>query len=373
MNVAVKRHPAPSGSEYLQLPPDSLVFEDRSSKDIDPDLRSTLQAFPFPSLLGSLGYCESYTYPPVQRLASLRERTGEIRQVLFYNEHKVIGCLREIEIVGPTDPCDELVQRLMVKHQADLLTLSFQTAKAFPRHAVGRRLVEVRHTTNDYKIDLPATPEEYLKQLGRQTRKHLPYYVRRLEREWNDDYSVHIAEGADISWNSFAAVLHLNQLGMRAKGRASLWSERLAEHRWPLVRTCGLMVSLRQRNTIAAATLSFIYGREVYLIVIAHDPQYDRLNLGNICLWKTIEHVIELGHTAFHLMWGENFYKRQFGGEREPFYRVSYASNLRAAALGHCLRLLRTPATNLWHRIQGRLTGYISLMSAAPQYKEPGK
>ncbi len=199
-----------------------LVFEDRSSKDIDPDLRSRLQTFLFPSLLGSLGYCESYAYPPVQRVALLREHTGEIRRTLFYNERKAAGFLREIEIVGPTDPCDELAQRLMAEHEADLLTLSLQTAKAFPEHAAGRRLFEVRHTANDYKIDLPATAGQFLKRLGKQTRKHLPYYLRRLEREWNNDYRFHVAEGADISWDAFAAVLELNQLRMRAESRASL-------------------------------------------------------------------------------------------------------------------------------------------------------
>ena len=374
MNAAVKPDPAFSGSKYQQLLPDLLVFEDRSSKDIDSGLRSRLQALLFPSWLGSLGYCESYAYPPVQRVAFLREHTGEMRRVLFYNERKVAGFLQEIEIVGPTDPCDELAQRLMVEHQADLLTLSLQTAKTFPERAAGRRLFEVRHIADDYKIDLPATLEEYLRQLGKQTRKHLPYYVRRLEREWNDDYSVHVAKGTDISWDSFAAVLELNQLRMRAKRRASLWSARLAEHRWPLVRNSGLMVSLRYKNSIVAATLSLLHGREAYMIVIAHDPQYDRLSLGSVCLWKTIEHVIGLGHTTFHLMWGESFYKEQFGGRREPLYRVSYTSNLRVAALGHGLRLLRiSEATNLWHRIQRRLTGYVNLMSAPQHYQEPSK
>ncbi len=134
------------------------------------------------------------------------------------------------------------------------------------------------------------------------------------------------------------------------------------------------MVSLRHKNSIAAATLSLLHGGEGYLIVIAHDPQYDWLNLGSVCLWKTIEHVIGLGHTTFHLMWGESFYKEQFGGAREPLYRVSYTSKLSAAALGHCLRLLRVrEATNLWQRAQRRLTGYVNLMSAPQHFQGPSK
>jgi hypothetical protein len=356
-----------SGTRVAQPP---LAFVESCLADIDPDLRVKLQSFPFPSLVGSFGYCESYVFPPIQRVACLVERNGEVRQALFYKERSVTRFLRSMEIIGPVDPCGELVQRLAADRRPDLLTLSMQTASSFPQYAAGCRLFEVRTAADDHRITLPAKPEEYLLQLGKQSRKHLPYYVRRLQREWAGDYAFNVAQGNDITWESFTAVLELNRLRMRNSRRLSLWSRAIAKHRWPLIHSNGIIVSLRRGDGIVGATLSLLHRKEAYLIVIAHDPQYDQLNLGNICLWKTVEHLIGVGHTAFHLLWGTSFYKKQFGGQRELLRNVSYAANSRAAALGRCLRLVaRCNPVPIWERAQRRLAGYIGSMRS-PQHDD---
>lgn len=358
------------GASDARVAPPPLAFEDRSLADIDPDLRVKLQSFPFPSLIGSYSYCESYVFPPIQRVACLVESSGEVKQALFYNEHRVARFLRAMEIIGPVDPCSDLVQRLAAYRRPDLLTLSMQTASTFPQYAAGCQLFEVRTVADDHPIILPAKPEEYLLQLGKQTRKHLPYYLRRLQREWAVDYAFNVAKGNDITWESFTAVLALNRLRMRSKRRLSLWSAASAKHRWPLVRSNGIIVSLRRGDSIVGATLSLLHSKEAYLIVIAHDPQYDELNLGNICLWKTVEHLIGSGYTTFHLLWGPSFYKRQFGGQRELLRDVSYAANSRAAALGRCLRLMaRCNPVPFWERAQRRLAGYIGSVRS-PQHDD---
>ena len=350
--------------------PRQLAFEDSLLTEISPTLRIELQSFPFPSLIGSYSYCESYVFPPIQSVACLVEPNGEVRQALFYNEHRVARFLRAMEIIGPADPCSELVQRLAADRRPDLLTLSMQTASSFPQYAAGCRLFEVRTVADDHRITLPAKPEEYLLQLGKQSRKHLPYYVRRLQREWAGDYAFNVAQGNDITWESFTAVLEMNRLRMRNKRRLSLWSGAIAKHRWPLIRSNGIIVSLRRGDGIVGATLSLLHRKEAYLIVIAHDPQYDQLNLGNICLWKTIEHLISVGHTAFHLLWGPSFYKKQFGGQRELLRNVSYTANSRAAALGRCLQLVaRCNPVPFWERAQRRLAGYIGSMRS-PQHDD---
>jgi hypothetical protein len=292
-----------------------------------PPFKSKVREFQFPSFLGSVDFCESYAFPPIARVGCLLERTGEIRKLFCYQDRKWAGFFREIEIIGPIDPGNDLVQRLVTKHKPDLLTFSLQTARSFPEHAAGRRLLEVRQMAEDYRIDLPSTPEEYLRRLGKQTRKHLPYYLRRLHREWGSSYSVEMYRASEITWDSFVGVLDLNRQRLRAKGRVTGWTPRLAAHRWPLFCRNGLLVSFRLENKIAGATLSLLYGGEAYLIAIAHDPRHDHLSLGNICLWKTIEHLIGSGHTIFHLLWGQCFYKEQFGGRRVPLWRASYSSN----------------------------------------------
>ncbi len=334
---------------------EQLIFEDRALSDIDSGLRSKLQSFPFLSFIGSLGYCESYVFPPVQRVACLITSSGILRHVLFYNERRLAGLVRAIEIIGPTDPHCELVQRVTRDRHPSLLTFSMQTAGSFPQSAADQERFELRVAANNYKIALPANADEYLQQLGRQTRKHLPYYVRRLQREWGSDYAFNVTSGDKISWESFDALLKLNRLRMRNKRRLSLWSPEIVKHRWPLFRGSGIMGCLHRGKSIVAATLSLSGGEEAYLILLAHDPQYDHFNLGNVCLWKTIEYLIESGYASFHLMWGNSFYKEQFRGQPEVLHNVSYAVNLRVAALARCLRLVERGA-DFWRRVQRKFT-----------------
>src|SRR5690242_11629017 len=83
---------------------EELIFDDHLISNIDSDLRAKLLTFPSSSFVGSFGYCESYLFPPVQRVACLSECSGTLRQVLFYNRCRLAGFLRVIEIIGTIDP-----------------------------------------------------------------------------------------------------------------------------------------------------------------------------------------------------------------------------------------------------------------------------
>jgi CelD/BcsL family acetyltransferase involved in cellulose biosynthesis len=284
---------------------------------------------------------------------------GRIDEVIFFSERKWAGLFKEMEIVGPVDPNAELLLKLRTKYRPDLIKLSLQSASNFPEKIDSWRLVEVRRINEDYSIPLGATPEEYLQRLGKQTRKHLPYYLRRLQRECQESFVIQTAIGEQISKQFFIDLLELNQLRMRSKGRETLWTRETAVHRWPLIQKTGLLVGLQLGGKLAGGTLSFLYGNEAFLVTIAHDPQYDRWNLGNICLWQTIEHLIRLGCRAFHLLWGTSFYKAQFGGQLAPIYRAMYARNERVATACRLWDLLKIEeVTALSQKISRRVRGY---------------
>lgn len=363
MNTAAAHRPKPVPAERESALTESLVYRDLPLAELSPDMRSRLATFPFLSWLGSLGFCESYAYPPVQRHACLSDHSGEIQETIFYNERKWAGIFRELEIVSPMAPGSELLDRLPRARQPDLVTLSLQLTSEFPKRKGNLTLLEVRRTAEDYRIDLPETPEAYLQGLGKQTRKHLPYYLRRLQREWAGRFAIEVASGSLISRESYSDLLKLNQLRMRTKRRRSLWKHEVADRRWRIVQQSGLLVSLKLGEQLSGGTLSFLQGREAYLSVIAHDPRYDPLNLGNVCLWQTIEHLIRLGYTAFHLLWGASFYKAQFGGQIQPIYRVTYASNPRAATAWRLSRFLRIEkAVSLTQKMRRRVGDYGILM-----------
>lgn len=356
--VAVQGSQAQS-TEHATPLVNALIYEDLPLAELSGEKRARIADFRFPSWVGSLGFCESYAFPPVQSLAFCANPSGEIQEIIFFNERKWAGLFKELEIVGPVDPKAELLLNLRTKHRPDLIKLSVQFTSKFPEKIDDWTLVEVRRVNEDYCIPLGSTPEEYLQRLGKRTRKHLPYYLRRLRREFRESLVIRTAMGEQISKQSFTDLLGLNQLRMRSKARETLWTRETVTHRWPLIQKTGLFLALELDGKLAGGTLSFLHDGEAFLITIAHEPRYDRLNLGSICLWQTVEHLICLGCSAFHLLWGASFYKLQFGGQLAPIYRVTYARNLRARAACRLSMLLNIEeAVSLIQRIGRRLKGY---------------
>jgi hypothetical protein len=227
-------------------------------------------------------------------------------------------------------------------------------------------IVSFQRFGEDHSIELPVSASDYLRSLGSTTRKHLPYYLRRLKKEWGNDWRAEHTSGSHIAKKSYLDLLALNRLRMSRKRKQSLWTGELAEHRWELVSEMGSLEVILYRDRVVAGTLSFLYGQEAFLVVIAHDPQHDRLNLGNICLWLTIENLIAQGFRRYHLLWGNSPYKEQFGAVAHPLYQMTLFTNPRAAKAWRVAGLLKIHKFwRLSKSIAGRLAWLFSLASRA--------
>jgi CelD/BcsL family acetyltransferase involved in cellulose biosynthesis len=251
----------------------------------------------------------------------------------FYREDKWAGVFKEIGIFGLANPDSWLLSQLQQSRRAHIVKLCWLAAPNAPLDKRFWKSFAVRQRTEDYCIQLPESPFEYLQTLGSSTRKHLPYYVRRLNKEWDSRWDFEENTGPNVNYQSYERLFELNRLRMDHKGRRTAWTEDLRRQRWGLVQESGLLCSLRFGGEIVAGTLSFLHQREAYLIVLAHDPKFDRLNLGNISLWLTIQYLIRSGYNRYHLMWGRSSYKEQLGGKIQPLFDMMLFPGSSVAAL----------------------------------------
>jgi hypothetical protein len=302
-----------------------LCFRDESLAQISPELRSKMSASEA-ALFDSLGFAELYCFPPARRIAYLVDREGEIVEAGFYRRRRCLGFYEVIDVSNPIDPNGRLIAELQKRHPRTVVTTSFldKDSSGLPPSTSQVRLQEM---ANDACIELPNTPEAYLQGLGRTTRKHLPYYWRRVEKEWGPRCNFRIYRAKELSRQAFGRLVELNRLRSLQRGQRSGWTAEIVEQRWKLFQQSGLLCALFRDHELVAATLSLVHGQEAYLIILAHDPDFDRLNLGNVALWLTINHLIEQHFRCFHLMWGDSFYKRQFGGRPVQYYRAICSSS----------------------------------------------
>jgi hypothetical protein len=305
----------------------------------------------------SLGYAGTYSSSPAQRVCFVRDSEKRIVDACFYRELQRFKVFNEIQVQGRVSSESMAVKHLLATRKPALIHLSWLRAEDIQSVGTLGLRFSVQQMADDFLIDLPPSEQEYLDRLGGKTRKHLPYYVRRMEREWGSDVAFSSLVGHEISRELFDRVLELNRKRMERRGKRSGWSSEIVEQRWPLVQEYGLLVGVHHRGTLVASTLSFVHGRDAYLIVLAHEPEFDRLNMGNIVLWMTLKHLIRMRLRCYHLMWGASFYKRQFGGKSEPLFRATAFASPFYAMVWRAGQKLQIPflfalPRKVWQRIE---------------------
>ena len=308
----------------------AMKFADFSAKDIPADYESFLEKT-CQSFFGSSGYALLACDLPAERVSILLDEANRPNVAWWYRE-SYIGTHKRIYIYGQMPASHKDIRQFVKWKGAACARIHpcFDYRKTFNYGFPWYRCVirQPEHEDNDFVIDIPDSQTNYLSSLGSQTRKHLPYYLRRVQREWGANFSITNQKHSAIKYDTLKALVELNKLRINNKGDEHLWSEQIIKNRLSLARECGMLHGLFFRNQLVAGTLSYCYENEAYLYLIGHAPEYDRLNLGNLCLWLTINNLIEDRIRRYHLMWGKGKYKLQFGGIEHPIYEVLVFRNL---------------------------------------------
>lgn len=118
-------------------------------------------------------------------------------------------------------------------------------------------------------------------------------------------------------------IAEMNRARMRAKGRIPGVDEPYERRICGLASSQALVGKLVVGGEFVAGALCLKVANEYYLYAVAHDPSYDRYDVGFLGLYKTIIECIELGGAVFHFLWGESEYKYRLMGVKVDLYEVT--------------------------------------------------
>lgn len=307
---------------------------DRPVAGLDQALLAAIDAAKLP-FLNSLGFCTIYEHPPATRARLRMDGQGRVLSAGFYRERSLPGLVRVLEFAGYDGLDDVAVREAIADRRASLATIH----RILPPVEAGRdhHPADARTSLLTYDViaDLPATADEYLTALGKQKRQQLPRYWRRLQREHPDRVAMMFREGAEISLDDILALVGFNQSRMKTRGRGDHTAEEAARQRrrLPLTRKEGLLGLMTIDGRPVGGTFNYLRGDEAFLIIPAHDPAFEHLNVGNVCLWLTINHLISRGVRRYHLFWGRKAYKTQFLGKDHPVVMQVVGGNGLTASL----------------------------------------
>ncbi len=164
-------------------------FHDFSLAELSAEMRNRLEVCHEPNWFSSMGFAEYYCFPPAERVSFVENASGETTEKCFYRERKWAGMFRELELCGPIDPRNSLLGELLLRHRVSAAHVQWVAAADLPEWKATLDAVRTERIGEDSCIELPKSCSEYLQRLGRKTRKHLPYYVRRLQREWGEEWA----------------------------------------------------------------------------------------------------------------------------------------------------------------------------------------
>ena len=171
-------------------------------------------------------------------------------------------------------------------------------------------------------LDLPESTENYIKSLGKSTRKRIKLATNHIVRDFSC-FQVHFFEKCDILYEQIEKIVSLNRSRMKTKGIISALDDTECNilHQYAFTSDFGFVCVCVIDGKIVGGTINSIVGKHAYMHVIAHDNSYQNYSIGLITLLHATKYLIEdknINH--YHLLCGTQEYKFRHGGINHDLY-----------------------------------------------------
>lgn len=175
--------------------------------------------------------------------------------------------------------------------------------------------------SEDFVIDLGASVEGYAIRLGKQLQHDLKRFRKKLSSECGDVRCACVP-GAEVAEAVFDDIIGFSVSRMAAKEVASSHTLEKSRRLFELVKKFGFVFVIYVDGTMRAGVICTLYGKDMFMHVLAHDPGFDRFRLGKLACYFSICAAIEQGAERYHLLSGRYEYKLRFLGKPVAFDRV---------------------------------------------------
>lgn len=173
--------------------------------------------------------------------------------------------------------------------------------------------------SDDYILNIPESTEDFYSVLGSKTRKHLRQRVKKLEAEFGSVNFV-IKSGKDIEQPLIDKIVEFNRERMKQKGTVSGIDPLFQYNMFKYSERYGMVGYLELDGRIVAGSISTVLNGSIFIHVIAHDNEFVKYNVGEVCAFDTIQASIDNGVSSVHFLWGESELKKRFMAQPSLLY-----------------------------------------------------
>lgn len=181
--------------------------------------------------------------------------------------------------------------------------------------------------SEDFVIDLCDSAERYTSMLGKQLQTDLKRFKKKLCSEFKD-VRYECLQGQEIAVPVFQQIMGFSASRMAVKAVASSHSVEKSRRLLALVQNFGFLFVIYIDGEVRAGVICTLYGKDMFMHVIAHDPVFDRFRLGKLACYFSICTAIGKGAVRYHLLSGWYDYKVRFLGKHVRFDRLEVYRSL---------------------------------------------
>lgn len=199
--------------------------------------------------------------------------------------------------------------------------------------------------SEDIVISSLVSLDEYAARLKKSTHKSIRRHGNALLRAHpSARFTVLPTQAIDLAL--VRQIIEFNKARMANKDRVSAYTDDELQWVATVAGVRGLAVIVTIDGKLCAGTLCCNIGDRFFMVVSAHDPDYDQFGLGILCSYRTVRECIARGGKEVHLLWGRLPYKTSLGGVPKRFDRITVYRS-RTAYLRRLDQALAAAATGL--------------------------
>jgi len=176
--------------------------------------------------------------------------------------------------------------------------------------------ITFKKTLDDVIITLPESMDDYLKSLGKKTRRHIKLKMKLVASDF-PDFKVQYVEKSDIVLEQIENIASLNRNRMKSIRIKSYLDDKESKFLYQYAATSGFgsLSICTIDGKMAGGYINFIIGEHVYVYVGGYDTLYGKYSMGQLALIYTIKYCIEEKNVKYcHLLDSTHGYKMHLGG-----------------------------------------------------------
>jgi len=257
-----------------------------------------------------------------------------------------------------------IVNQQVVLSKADL---AYFAASVFSRYPAARRIegyaldtsidvstfafpIQVLPQLEENVVELPASADAYMRQLGKSTRELMRRSMRKCAAQF-PTCRFEVLSTHQITPRHVRELVHLTDQRMDSRNAEPYVENTDIDRIVRLARSHGYLGIMLIEEKIVAATLCFRVGTRHFLHLVGHDPRFDAYRLGRQVNLHTIFHAIAVGGRELWMMGGHHGWKSHFLARRKTLSSVTIYRS-RVAALACWRTFLRNAARSRLHDLR---------------------